>query len=236
MNRIVRNLIVILLGAASSLAVASLLFLLELRGGRSLFSITVASWIPAGAIGAGLVAAAGYYASSRLLRLRPARVMLAAILLLSAGTVYLMDSVDYGLMRVNRKSIHGAAAIGGFVSDALVQSPLRAAFAGSGGSAAGGSTPSAGAMSAVAGDNNSSVQGIGGGVQGMLDTGDALSADNMSDAMSGAKQRICAARAGVRLYDGVAGRVAVAGGTAICRLRAGGAGGVYCPAERLLLR
>jgi hypothetical protein len=194
MSRIVRNLIVIFLGAASSLIVASVLFWLALRGGRSLFSITVASWVPAGAIGAGVVAAAGYYAGSRLLRLRPARIMLAAILLFSAGTVYLMDSVDFGLMRINRKSIHGVGSMGGFVSEALAQSPLRMAFAGGGSGDAASSTgaaPSSGAAAAaVAGDSNSSVAGIGGGVQGMLNTGNALSADNMGDAMSGAKQRL----------------------------------------------
>src|ERR1035438_10149797 len=45
-------------------------------------------------------------------------------------------------------------------------------------------------MAATAGDNNSNVQGIGGGVQGMLNTGNALSADNMSDAMASARKRL----------------------------------------------
>jgi hypothetical protein len=73
------------------------------------------------------------------------------------------------------------------VGNALAQSPLRAAFLGTSGSSGAGAAPG---MAATAGDNNSNVQGIGGGVQGMLNTGNALSADNMSDAMASARQRL----------------------------------------------
>ena len=189
MNRVLRNLIVVFLATASCLMVAAVLFFAELRGARSLFGSMVDSYIPVGAIAAGLLAAAGFYLGSRLLHLRPARIMLAVILVLAAGTVVLMDSLDYGLATVNPGSVHGVAATAEFVGNALAQSPLRAAFLGDSGSsgAAGGS---AAGVAATAGDNNSSVQGIGGGVQGMLNTGNAVSADNMSDAMTSAKQRL----------------------------------------------
>ena len=185
MNRILRNLIVIFLATASCLTVAAVLFFAELRGARSLFGSMVDSYIPAGAMAAGLLAAAGFYLGSRLLHLRPARIMLAVILVLAAGTVVLMDSIDFGLRMVKPGSIHGVAATAEFVGNALAQSPLRAAFLGGNGSSG-----AAGAAGAMAGDNNSSVQGIGGGVQGMLNTGNALSADKMSDAMASARQRL----------------------------------------------
>ena len=187
MNRILRNLIVIFLAAASCLTVAAVLFFAELRGARSLFGTMVDSYIPAGAMAAGLLAAAGFYLGSRLLHLRPARIMLAVILVLAAGTVVLMDSIDFGLRMVKPGSIHGFAATAEFVGNALAQSPLRAAFLGTSGSSGAGAAPG---MAATAGDNNSNVQGIGGGVQGMLNTGNALSADNMSDAMASARQRL----------------------------------------------
>lgn len=130
MNRIVRNLIVILLAAVSCLVVAAVMFFAELRGAHPLFGTMANSYIPEGAIIAGLLAAGGFYAGSRLLRLRPARIMLAAILLLSAGTVYLMDSVEWGLAMTTPTSIRGARSTTAFVANALVQSPLRMAFAG----------------------------------------------------------------------------------------------------------
>jgi hypothetical protein len=188
MNRILRNLIVIFLAAASCLTVAAVLFFAELRGVRFLFGTMVDSYIPAGAMAAGLLAAAGFYLGSRLLHLRPARIMLMVMLLLAAGTVVLMDSIDFGLATVKPGSLHGVAATAEFVGNALAQSPLRAAFLGGNGSS--GAAGAAGAMAATAGDNNSNVQGMGGGVQGMLNTGNALSADNMSDAMASARQRL----------------------------------------------
>jgi hypothetical protein len=187
MNQMLRNLIVVILATASCLMVAAVLFFAELRGARSLFGTMVDSYIPAGAIAAGLLAAAGFYLGSRLLRLRPARIMLVVMLVLAAGTVVLMDSIDFSLAMVKPGSIHGVAPMAEFVGDALAQSPLRAAFLGTSGSnGAAGAAPGM----ATAGDNNSSVQGIGGGVQGMLNTGNALSADNMSDAMASARQRL----------------------------------------------
>jgi hypothetical protein len=188
MNQMLRNLIVVILATASCLMVAAVLFFAELRGARSLFGTMVDSYIPAGAMTAGLLAAAGFYLGSRLLHLRPARIMLAVMLLLSAGTVVLMDSIDFGLAMVKPGSIHGVWSTAEFVGNALAQSPLRAAFLGGSGSS--GAAGGARAMAATAGDNNSSVQGIGGGVQGMLNTGNALSADNMSDAMASARQRL----------------------------------------------
>jgi hypothetical protein len=137
-----------------------------------------------------LLAATGFYVGSRLLRLRPARIMLGVILVLAAGTVVLMDSVDFSLATVKPRSIHGVAGAMAFVGNALAESPLRVALpGGAGGSGQAGAGQGAGSGMA-SGDNNSNVQGIGGGVQGMLSTGNALSADNMTDAMSTAKQQL----------------------------------------------
>ena len=199
MNRIVRNVIVVLLATISCLLVATVLIFAELRGAHSLFGTMAENYIPTGAMVAGLVAAAGFYGGSRLLRLRPARVMLPLILLLGAGTVYLMDSLDYSVA-LGRPSIHGFGSAMGFVGNALAQSPLKVAFGGSSSSDSnsGGGAPGAGegpASQAVSGESNGGIEGIGSNVQGMMDKGNALSANNMGDAMSSAKEKFQGAAA-----------------------------------------
>ena len=52
MDRILRNLIVVLLGAATSALTAAVLVFLELRGEQTLFGYTAWSFVPIGAIGA----------------------------------------------------------------------------------------------------------------------------------------------------------------------------------------
>ena len=94
MNRITRNLIVVLLGIGSSLITAAVLVFVELRSGQSLFSETALTYVPVGAIGAGLVSAVGYYLGSRIMRLRPPTAMLIAIVAIAAGSVFAMDSIS----------------------------------------------------------------------------------------------------------------------------------------------
>jgi hypothetical protein len=107
-----------------------------------------------------------------------------------------MDTVEFGLMTFNRKNVSSTAALGRFLTYSFANSPLRVTSGGSGGSddeASGSSSSSFRASPvdvSIAGDSNAGVQGIGGGVQGMLATGNALSADNISASLSGAQQRI----------------------------------------------
>lgn len=196
MNRITRNLALVLLGVVCSLITAAILVFVELRTGQALFSYLAWTYVPVGAIAAGLVAAAGFYGGSHLLRLRPPRLMLIAMIAIAAGSVYVMDTVEFGLMTFNRKNVSSTAALGRFLTYSFANSPLRVTSGGSGGSddeASGSSSSSFRASPvdvSIAGDSNAGVQGIGGGVQGMLATGNALSADNISASLSGAQQRI----------------------------------------------
>jgi hypothetical protein len=201
MNRITRNLAIVSFVAVSCLlAVASLVFV-ELRFGTPILNYTVYSFVPAGAIAAGLAAAAAFYLGSLALRVRPATAIFGVVVLAAAASVFVADSVDYGLMTVNRKSIADVSSFGNFMAYAMTNNPLIGAFTGnngrSGGHSSGSSGPgnsaAAGAApvaSQVANDSNSSVAGIGGGVSGMLATGNALSADNVSNSMSGVEHRI----------------------------------------------
>lgn len=202
MNRITRNLAIVFLLLVSSLIAVAFLVFAELRLGTPIFNFTVSSFVPAGAIAAGLLAAAGFYLGSLVLRLRPAAAMFGVVMVIALASVFVVDSVDYGLMTVNRKSIQDASSFGNFMTYAMTNNPLIGAFTGNNGrssiagsSASGGIGNSAAAGAApvasqVANDSNASVAGIGGGVSGMLATGNALSADNVSTSLSGAEHRI----------------------------------------------
>src|SRR5579871_1845639 len=94
MNGITRNLIAILSSAFLSFGAVTLLLFLEARGGQPLFSYTVLNYVPAGAIGAGLLVAAGLFASALLLRARPAPFLLIALIAISAGTIFVAQSAE----------------------------------------------------------------------------------------------------------------------------------------------
>ena len=105
MGRIVRNLIVILVGAVTSVLTAAALFLLGI-GGDSLLEMTAWTFVPVGAIAAGFVAASGYYVAARILRVRPGVVLLAGVFAISAGTHLYIEHMDEGvLMSTNRVAL-----------------------------------------------------------------------------------------------------------------------------------
>src|SRR5438270_12792878 len=102
MNRITRNLAVVVGAALASILTASVLLFCEARSGRPLFDYAVASYVPAGAIVAGLLAATGMLACALLLRARPAPVVVLGIILVSAGTVYVVQSANVTLSSAGR--------------------------------------------------------------------------------------------------------------------------------------
>ena len=190
MNRITRNLLAMLMAVVCCALTAGAFLFAELRFGQPLFFFTAWTYVPLGAIGAGLVAAMGYYVSSLVLRARPLKVMLVGIVVLAAASVFVVDSAEYGLMTVNPTSIRGAGAWGEFLAKSMTTSPLIQAFSGGSGSdASSGGGGGSQQMASLAGDNNQSVQGIGGGVQGMLTSADAVSTDNPNGALAGISRR-----------------------------------------------
>jgi len=192
MNRLTRNLIVVLLGVVSSLLTAAVVCFLELRFGRPLFSYTLWTYVPAGAIGVGLVAAAGYALGSHRMRMRPPRLMLLAIVAISVASVWVIDSVEYGMMW-GRPQVSNLPAVGQFLATSFGNSPLKISFGGGSsdsGLGGSGSGKASDQMPSLAGESNAGVAGIGGGVSGMLASGNALSADNISSSMSGLEKRL----------------------------------------------
>jgi hypothetical protein len=171
MNQLVRNVGVVLFGAAGSLITAATLIFFEARTGQTLFGYSVATYVPVGAVGAGLIAAVGYAIGALLLRARPARVLLPAIVLIAVGTVFVAESAEFALFMGAKGETQSLAAFNQFLVNAVAQSPLKFGGSTSSDDAANNSAaaPSAEARAVPAATSGDSrIEGIGQGVQGMM--------------------------------------------------------------------
>lgn len=190
MNRITRNLVVTLSAALLGIAAVLILLFFEARTGRPLFAWSVAGFVPAGAIAAGLVAALGLLACSLVMRSRPAPIVLIGIVVLSAGVVFLVQSAEVALASSGRGAAADPATFAQFLTNALRTSPLLPQPSHSSDSS-GSSSSSSSAMGVASAipqggpDNNAQVDSIGGSVQGMV-----ASQDVAMNVSAGGAQRV----------------------------------------------
>jgi len=189
MNRVTRNLVLVSGTALASLLTVFVMLLLEARNGSPLFGYAVAGYIPVGAIGAGLIAAAGLLATAFLLRARPAPVTAIALVLISAGTVYLVQSAQLTLSSAGRVTSSDPLAFAQYLAASATHSQLQ--FADPRTASHVESNPlnpnaaAAAAMPQGGAEGDASVQSIGGSVQGMV-----ASQDMGAGMASGTQQRI----------------------------------------------
>ena len=125
MNRLIQNLVITLFGAVTSMITAAILVFVELRFGWVLYSITFWFVIPAGAIGAGLIAASGYYYGARLLNFRPTRNFLWVIVAISAGTFFFIYWLKYVLITVDGNPIRDAVSFSQYLNYSLAHTAMR---------------------------------------------------------------------------------------------------------------
>jgi hypothetical protein len=175
MDRIVRNLVVVLLGATTSVIVAVLLVYLEGRTGENLFGYALLGVLPVGAIAAGLLGALGFSVGSLALRLRPSLAVLGVIIAIAAGTVFFVQSAQIGLVMAGRGATADLSSFSQLLGNSLLHSQLRFASASSSSDSAEATTSSAPGsppMPGLSRDADANVQGMGGGVQNMLAAAD----------------------------------------------------------------
>lgn len=174
MDRIVKNLVVILCGAVASVVTAAALFLLGLRGGDSLLNLTAWTYVPLGLIAAGFLAAIGYYAAASVLSVRPGVILLAGVFAISAGThLYIRHMDTAALMATNRAALANPKIFAKFAMTSLWSTRLPdMSFAGDKSSSGGDSSSSDSSPSTegpridTQGDAN--AEGMAQGVGGML--------------------------------------------------------------------
>jgi hypothetical protein len=184
MNWFVRNILVVLFGAATSVAIVGYLLYQEAANGQALFSYNglaianypILAYVPIGAIGAGFVGAVGFLIVSLALRVRPANIVLFSIFMLSAGMVYLAQSVEMELWMGAKGTTKSVVTFSRFLANSAMHSPVHYWSTGDGDSStssgpafASGSSPSAPRVAS----GDSRVDGISSGVGGMLASQDA---------------------------------------------------------------
>jgi hypothetical protein len=188
MNGITRNLLVILSTALLSIGTVSVLLFFEARAGHPLFSYMLANYVPAGALAAGLVAAAGLLSCSLLLRARPAPIVVIALVAISAGIVFLAQSTELMLASAGRAPASDPATFAQFLANSVLHSPVEFQGAGAGGSSSPSSPSTMGVARAIpqsGPDNNAQVDSISSGVQGVV-----ASQDVGANVSAGGVQRI----------------------------------------------
>jgi len=100
-----KDFVITIFGIMSSLIAVGVLFLLEKYCDISIYSLTVYYIIPFGAIGAGFIAASGYYVGALILNHRPSHVLLVNMIILSVATFFLSYAVYYHLATYNDQPI-----------------------------------------------------------------------------------------------------------------------------------
>jgi hypothetical protein len=180
MNWMSRNIIVVLLGAATSVTTVVTMLYLEGKIGLPLFGISgqtifggpLLAYIPVGAIFAGFLGSLGFLASSMALRNRPAVIALVAIAGISMSVVYLAESAELEYSIGARGTTRTAATFGRFLAVSMFHSRLYewSLWQGGEGGRSMASLLSAGASSASHGQStgDSKVDAIGAGVQGVM--------------------------------------------------------------------
>lgn len=97
MSNILKDLAITLFGVLSSFIAVFILFLLEKYCDISIYALTLYYIIPIGAVGAGFIAASGYYVGALVLNHRPSYLLLVNMIILSVGTFFLTYLVYYQL-------------------------------------------------------------------------------------------------------------------------------------------
>ncbi len=96
-----RQMAVTAMGAATSILTAIILSWIEQKINLSIYSIMIWFIVPIGAIGAGFVAASGYYLGSVVLNYKPQKGILFSMIVFSAACYLLIQFFDYKSLNVD---------------------------------------------------------------------------------------------------------------------------------------
>jgi hypothetical protein len=193
MNWMVRNVIALTCGALTSGLVVAVLLYYEARDGSVLFSYNgqtligfpFLAWIPLGPMAAGMAGAVGYLGGALALRLRPASIALFVVISVAGFMVFAAQSAEFALYvqgwpQPNGGPTKSMATYGRFLGKSIAHTPLNFwggdeynSYSNDDVSAffhPGGSPPSAASQLGQSGDSR--VDGLGGGVSGMMQSQD----------------------------------------------------------------
>jgi hypothetical protein len=124
MGKVAGDLLITLFGALTSLITAVLLLAIQHWTGFSVHGFTLSLIIPLGAIFAGIAAAQGYFWGSRWLGHRPTRLLLVNILLVAAGTFFLVHYLSYMRLAIDGLPVRNYIAFPSYLNLVLTQTSL----------------------------------------------------------------------------------------------------------------
>ncbi len=124
MDRITRGVMVTAGGALTTALTALALVWLDLRYDAAIYSFVYGFVLPFGAFFSGLVAASGYLLGARLFNYRPGWAQLAAILVLSGGTFFLVYWLEYSFVTVDGIPLRELESFGPYLAFALTHTAL----------------------------------------------------------------------------------------------------------------
>ena len=130
MGGLIKSLLVIFCGAATSYGTAYVLYGIERRTGLVLYGLTLWFILPIGAVLSGLLAASGYAISARLLHARPYRSLILVVLFTSIGTLFLIYWMQFAELRAAGDVASGAGAFLTFIGSSLTHTSLHFAIRG----------------------------------------------------------------------------------------------------------
>ncbi|HKO17538.1 MAG TPA: hypothetical protein VJU82_01500 [Acidobacteriaceae bacterium] len=125
MNRVTRNLAVVVCAVVSSLFTIAALLFLEARSGQQLFTYMVANYVPVGAIGAGMLAALVPLVCAFALRARPVPIVAVAMCVVAAGAVYVAQSVELTLPSAGRLAAQNPTVFLQYLANAVSNGQLQ---------------------------------------------------------------------------------------------------------------
>jgi hypothetical protein len=209
-----RNIVALLLGALTSGTMVTILLYYEARDGQTLFSyngqtltqMPFLAFIPIGPALAGLVGATGYLAGALVLRLRPAALAMFAVVAIAASLVWVAQSAEFALYMTGWPQPNGGPTknmktFGKFMRTSVTRSQLhlwspdydsseseeQSAFF----------SPAKSSSALQPGQSGDSrVDGISGGVSGMMSSQDASQSgpgkqlDEMGEGFASFKARL----------------------------------------------
>jgi hypothetical protein len=123
-----KNIIVALFGAVTSVITAAILFAIEKASGFSVYSWTFWFIFPLGAGLSGFAAATGYYLGAWLVNVKPGSFLLAGVVVISTGTFFLIHYMSYYSLLVDGEHVRNFMSFSAYLNTILTQTSISFSF------------------------------------------------------------------------------------------------------------
>jgi len=128
MKKALQDLTVSAFGLITSIVTAIILLIIEQYFELSLYTFMFWFIVPVGAIGAGFVAAGGYYFGARIFGHRPSPLILLNMVLISIGTFFLIHYLSYVTLDIDGVPIRTFVSFGTYLDTVITKTSMSIGF------------------------------------------------------------------------------------------------------------